>query len=58
MIDDAENRLDRMIQIAEETGMSLDDIVRTVGRADQRTFEAFSDNPSRRPMYTKSRVTP
>lgn len=53
-----DDRLDRMIEIARETGMSLDDIVRAVGRADQSTFDAFSANPSRLPMYMKSSVNP
>lgn len=53
-----DDRLDRMIEIARETGLSLDAIVAVMGRADQRTFDAFSDNPSRLPIYTKSSVTP
>lgn len=51
-------RLDRMIEIASETGLSLDLIVKHIGRADQTTFKVFSESPSRLPMYIKSRVTP
>ena len=39
-------RLDRMIEIAESEKLSLDHVVKHIGRCDQRTFEAFSDNPS------------
>lgn len=41
-----DTRLDRMIEIADETGLKLDDVVRIMGRCDQRDFEKFSDNPS------------
>ena len=51
-------RLDRMIQIADETGFSLDDIVAAIGRADQTIFDEVSDNPSRLPRYMKSKVRP
>jgi len=53
-----DSRLDRMIEIADQTGLRLDDIVNAIGRADQRTFAAFSDNPERLPRYIKSRSTP
>ena len=53
-----DQRLDDMIDMAEKTGISLDEIVRTIGRADQTTFDAASDNPSRLPMYIKSRDKP
>ena len=39
-------RLDRMIEIAEKTGMSLDHVIKHMGRCDQSSFDAFSDNPS------------
>lgn len=55
---EVDSRLDRMIEIAAKTGLSLDDIVKHVGRADQTAFEAFSERPSLLPMYMKSRVTP
>lgn len=53
-----DERLDRMIQIADETGATLDDVVKAIGRADQRAFDAVSANPSRLPRYMKSRVRP
>ena len=55
---DIYERLDRMIEIAEETGESLDEIVAIMGRCSQSTFDALSDNPSRLPMYMKSSVSP
>ena len=51
-------RLDRMIEISDEKGLSLDDVVAAIGRADQSVFENFSANPSRLPLYIKSRVKP
>ena len=53
-----DQRLDRMIEIADQLDLRLDDVVRAIGRADQRTFAAFSDNPERLPLYIKSRSTP
>lgn len=53
-----DQRLDRMIEIAEVTGETLDYVVRVIGRADQSTFDAVSDNPSRLPRYRKSSVSP
>ncbi len=53
-----DERLDRMIQIADELGVSLDYVVRHIGRADQRTFEAVSARPSRLPRYIQSKVKP
>ena len=35
-----------MIEIANETGLPLDHIVKHMGRCDQSTFDALSDNPS------------
>lgn len=53
-----DRRLDRMIQIADETGLTLDAVIAAIGRADYRTFRKFSDNPSRLPLYIQSIVTP
>lgn len=53
-----DKRLDRMLAIADELDAPLDHVVKHMGRCDQRTFEAFSDNPSRLPLYTKSSVRP
>lgn len=53
-----DKRLDRMIEIADLLEISLDQVVVHMGRCDQRTFEALSDNPSRLPRYMKSRVRP
>lgn len=55
---DVDKRLDRMIEIAEATGLRLDDVVSAIGRANQSTFDAFSDNPERLPLYIKSRSSP
>ena len=41
-----DQRLDRMIEIAEELDVKLDLVVQHMGRCDQSTFEALSDNPS------------
>lgn len=53
-----DKRLNRMIAIADETGLTLDEVVKAIGRADQRTFCAISDSASRLPLYIKSKVTP
>lgn len=53
-----DQRLDRMIEIADELDVPLDHVVKHMGRCDQRSFAAFSDNPSRLPRYTKSSVKP
>lgn len=55
---EVDRRLDRMIEIAEQTGLSLDDVVKAIGRVDQKTFNAFSDKPSSLPLYIASRVSP
>jgi hypothetical protein len=55
---DVDSRLDRMIEICDETGLSLDAVVSAVGRADQSVFDAVSDNPSLLPRYIQSSVTP
>lgn len=41
-----EKRMDRMIEIAKDTGISLDKVVAAMARADQSTFDALSANPS------------
>lgn len=41
-----ERRMDRMIEIAQQTGKSLDAIVAAMARAPQSTFDALSANPS------------
>lgn len=51
-------RLDRMIEICDETGLSLDHVVFYMGRCSQMAFRTFSDNPSTLPRYKKSRVIP
>lgn len=53
-----DKRLDRMIEISDLLGMSLDQVVAYMGRCDQRTFEALSESPSRLPRYMKSKVKP
>lgn len=57
-MDLADERLDDLIRIAEQSGLTLDEVVKAIGRADQSTFEAFSDNPSRLPLYIQSRERP
>lgn len=44
-----DQRLDRMIEIADLLGVKLDLVVKHMGRCDQSTFEAFSESPSRLP---------
>ena len=51
-------RLDAMMAIADETGLTLDQVVAAIGRADQKTFKTFSDNPSYLPRYIASKVRP
>lgn len=53
-----DRRLDRMIEICEELDVPLDHVVRYMGRCSYSAFKAFSDNPSRLPLYTKSSVSP
>lgn len=57
-MDVPDSRLDRMIEIAKALEVPLDHVVKHMGRCDQRSFEAFSDNPSRLPRYMKSSVKP
>lgn len=53
-----DRRLDRMIEIADELDVPLDHVVAQMGRCDQKSFLAFSDNPSSLPRYMKSSVRP
>ena len=57
-MEDVDRRLDQMIDLADKTGFSLDDIVKAIGRADQSTFRAVLERPSRLPRYIKSKVKP
>tara|TARA_R110000796_G_scaffold9452_10_gene32221 strand:- start:3690 stop:3899 length:210 start_codon:yes stop_codon:yes gene_type:complete len=49
LMKEVDKRLDRMIEIAESENLTLDHVVEIMGRCDQRTFRAFSDNPSTLP---------
>lgn len=53
-----DDRLDDLIYLADETGVSLDLLVRDVGRIDQNTFRALVGNPSSLPRYIASKVSP
>lgn len=53
-----DDRLDRMIEIADQLNVPLDHVVKHMGRVDQRTFDDLSESPSRLPRYTKSSDTP
>ena len=53
-----DERLDRMIEIAERLGVPLDHVVKHMGRVDQTIFDAFSESPSRLPRYMKSSESP
>lgn len=53
-----DDRLDRMIEIADELDVPLDHVVKHMGRCDQSTFRAWSDNPSSLPRYMKSKSKP
>ncbi len=55
-MDIVDARLDRMIEMADETGLTLDEIVKAIGRADQSTFRMFSGNPFSLPRYIASKV--
>lgn len=57
-MEEIDRRLDRMIEIADEVDAPLDHVVKHLGRCDQRTFDAVSDNPSLLPRYMKSSVRP
>lgn len=53
-----DERLDRMIEIADLLDVPLDHVVKHIARAPQSFFDAVSDNPSRLPRYMKSSVRP
>lgn len=53
-----DRRLDRMIEIADLLDVPLDHAVLHMGRVDQNTFRALSDNPSSLPRYIASKVRP
>jgi hypothetical protein len=53
-----DERLEKMIRLAEVTGQPLDLIVEKLRYLDHKTFVALSDNPSRLPRYMKSSVKP
>lgn len=53
-----DRRLDRMIEIARDMDMPLDDVVFYMGRCSETAFRAFSDNPSLLPIKRKSNVKP
>ena len=53
-----DDRLDRMIEIADLLDVPLDHVVKHMGRCDQRTFLAWSDRPSSLPLYIKSKSKP
>lgn len=44
-----DNRLNRMIEIADELDVSLDLVVEAIGRVDQKIFLAISESPSSLP---------
>lgn len=51
-------RLDALIELADRTGYSLDELVPAIGRLDQKTFKACCEMPSILPRYIASRVSP
>ena len=55
---DADSRLDRMIQLADETGLTLDEVVRALARCPYSDFLRLSGNPSALPLYIQSKVRP
>ena len=55
---EVDRRLDRMIEIADQLKVTLDQVVAAIGRVDQTVFDAVSDNPSLLPRYMKSSVRP
>lgn len=51
-------RMDRMIEIADRMNWPLDHIVHHMAYCDDRTFRAYSDNPSLLPRYIQSSDNP
>ena len=55
---EVDRRLDRMIEIAEEMNVSLDVVVKAIGRAQDNVFLAVSDITSTLARYIKSKFKP
>lgn len=55
---EVDERLDFMIQVAVEMDISLDVVVKALGRCSQSDFLRISGNPSDLPKYIKSSVSP
>lgn len=53
-----DKRLDSLIELCDETGHSLDQLVLAIGRIDQNTFRACCETPSILPRYIASSVKP
>ena len=53
-----DDRLDEMLRIADQSGLTLDELVGAIGRADQTIFDTFSERPSRLPRYIQSKDKP
>lgn len=53
-----ESRLDRMIEIAREYDVSLDDVVAAMDHLGVISFRALSESASTLPKYIKSKVNP
>lgn len=53
-----DDRLDRMLEIAEKLDVPLDHVARYMARCDESAFLAFSDNPSTLPRYNQSNDKP
>lgn len=53
-----DDRLDAMMRIADQSGLTLDEVVGAIGRADQTIFDTFSERPSRLPRYIQSKDKP
>lgn len=52
-----DERMDRMIEIADDLDVPLDHVVKHMARVDQSIFRSLSDNPSTLPRYTQSNVS-
>ncbi|WP_299929181.1 hypothetical protein [uncultured Pelagimonas sp.] len=53
-----DRRLDRMVEIADYLGLSLDDVVSAIGVEDNKIFLEVSESPSSLPRYMASKVKP
>jgi len=49
MTKEIDKRLDRMIEVADELNVSLDHVVKHMGRCSQSRFKTLSDSPSSLP---------